>query len=277
MQYRKNELYHMNPYHDPKDGKFTFAKGVRKIKNAANKALRWIDGQDELDAIMAKKEAVKRGEKKSSESVRPSTHEEELNDLIEMEKTEEIKKTSDLAQTDVGRSLTNEGGFTLDNSLERYPVFKKNINAEGNDKTSSKHELHIDAVSLYGVEDKNKLLSDISKIERNISKIDKSVRSQVASQVFKEKSFPIEYEKDGSGKLKQKSFEVSNEKELAERIGKRGGKSTGSLIDFLPAANGRTNNYAQIYYDDDGLWGGHLIVAEYDFDKDKVVRYSIEG
>lgn len=51
MQYRKDELYHGhgggNPYHDPKDGKFT--SGPKGIVSKVKSALRKLDGQDDLD------------------------------------------------------------------------------------------------------------------------------------------------------------------------------------------------------------------------------------
>ena len=49
MQYRKDELYHFNPNHDPKDGKFT--SGPKGIISSVKSALRKFDGQDYLDKI----------------------------------------------------------------------------------------------------------------------------------------------------------------------------------------------------------------------------------
>ena len=83
MQYRKNELYHYNENHDPKDGKFT--SGPKGVVSKVKSALRKLDGQDYLDELKSRKGA-------ESKAIKPSTHEEELALLEELDRMNETAK-----------------------------------------------------------------------------------------------------------------------------------------------------------------------------------------
>lgn len=262
IQYRKDELYHHNYNHDPRNGQFTSGKGLKGvIERVKNK---FANKTDKTNRVAEKTDFD--GDRTS---VRPSTTEEELKALAEMERDAEIT-------VDLGKSLTDKAGFKLETVYNDYQQFNKDVVVKDSSGNSVKHELTIDYDSIGAGTNKDKLLSDVSKIEKNLASIDKSVRSQIASKIFEEGKFPIEYERDSSGNLREKPFSVKTKEELADKLGTWDGKRTGSTIDFHPASE-KYNAHAQIYYDDGGLWGGHFIVAEYDLDKNKVERYSIEG
>ena len=273
MQYRKDELYHFNPNHDPKDGKFTFAKGVRKIKGAANKIMRWIDAQDELDAVMAKKEAAKRGEKNSSESVRPSTHEEELKDLTEMEKSLE-NKSEPINGDEVKDVLTTFCGFTRKDFGNNYgfdtTFFSKKIPVKDASGENVSLDISIDHSSpmFKSGTSKEKLLSDLSKIEKNWPVIDKNIKEQLSSEIAKEGTW-VDDENPNSPPL--------TAKEIANRIGKdAAGKTTSPTVSYDPSST-ESGNYGEVYYSDGGLFYGHVFTVEYDFDKDKIRQWMVEG
>ena len=102
MRYRKDELYHYNHNHDPKDGKFT--SGPKGIVSKVKSALRKLDGQDYLDEIKARKDA-------EGVAVRPSTHEEELQSLYELEEEaerERLKEQYGDGTNDAARSRVKE-------------------------------------------------------------------------------------------------------------------------------------------------------------------------
>ena len=247
MQYRKDELYHYNQNHDPKDGKFTFAKGVRRLANKASKLMRKIDGTEELDRMVAKKQ---KNEADTRRKLAPGYE----------------KKTTDMLKKDFGFKIEFD---ELDEDV-RASRDVKTKDAHG-DTTTLELAIYVNnGIRTSGVDEK-KLSSDIKKIENDWPSIDRSVRNQLADLLYSD------------GRKDYKPVDKSGNEQKPGRIAADLGASENDadynpFVNLIPTLNGsKTHSLAEIWYQGNRVLGRDWVIAEYDMDSDKVIRYSIEG
>jgi len=245
IRYRKDELYHYNHNHDPKDGKFT--SGPKGIVSKVKSALRKLDGQDDLDRVMTKKEAEEKAEK-------------------------EPAKTSgryEYGSNDTESALINKAGFSKKDfseyGLNGGYLYKESSVKDANNK-DSKLRITIDTGDIKDGLTGENALKAVSDLEKRWGDIDKSVKTQLAEKIAER----------GTWLDRDSSNTKLYTKDIASRIGTRDGKNTGASVRFMPGKNG-ANNYGEITYNDGDMYYGHVLTVEYDFDKDKISNFMVEG